>query len=122
MFAKSHPQARGRSHRFPRAESGAHGYVSRHVTSSKSDVRVGRKPSLSGHGEVSFLYFLSTATPLPAGLKNMGTDNGDLSRPSTPPNPVPPGYFSASFERLIRENEMADWASAFTLVGEYCLI
>jgi len=49
----------------------------------------------------------------------MGSDNDDLSRPPTPPNPVPPGYFSASFERLIRENEMADWASAFTLFGGY---
>ena len=49
----------------------------------------------------------------------MGTDNDDPSRPQTPPNPVPPGYFSTSFERLIRENEMADWAGAFTLFGEY---
>lgn len=49
----------------------------------------------------------------------MGADNDDPSRPSTPPNPVPPGYFSASFERLVRENEMADWASAFTLFGVY---
>jgi len=49
----------------------------------------------------------------------MSTDNDGPSRPSTPPNPVPPGYFSASFERLVRENEMADWASAFTLFGEY---
>lgn len=49
----------------------------------------------------------------------MGTDNDDL--PQTPPNPVPPGYFSASFERLTRENEMADWAGAFTLFGEHFL-
>ena len=52
----------------------------------------------------------------------MGTDNDGPYRPSTPPNTVPPGYFSASFERLVRENEMADWASAFTLFGEYRLI
>ena len=75
---------------------------------------------LPGHGEVSFLSFLSTATPSTAVSTNMGSDNDEPSRPSTPPNPVPPGYFSASFERLIRENEMADWASAFTLFGEYC--
>ena len=49
----------------------------------------------------------------------MGVDNDSPSSPPTPPSPVPPGYFSASFERLVRENEMADWASAFTLLGEY---
>ena len=49
---------------------------------------------------------------------NMGTDNDNSSPPLTPQNPVPPGHFSASFERLIRENDMADWASAFTLFGE----
>ena len=48
----------------------------------------------------------------------MGTHDEDSSRPSSPPNPVPPGYFSTSLERLIRENEMADWASAFTLFGK----
>ena len=55
---------------------------------------------------------------------NMSFDNdNDMpSRPSTPPNPVPSGYFSASFERLIRENEMAELASAFTLFGERCRI
>lgn len=52
----------------------------------------------------------------------MVTYDVDSSPPSTDPNPVPPGYFSASFERLVRENEMGDWASAFTLFGEYlCL-
>lgn len=49
----------------------------------------------------------------------MSSDNDNPSRPPTPPNPVPPGYFSASLERLIRENEMADWASAFTLFGKH---
>ena len=53
---------------------------------------------------------------------SMGTDNDNPSRPQTPPNPVPPGYFSASFERLIRENEMADWAGAYTLFGEHFLL
>ena len=97
--------------------------VTRHVTSSDSSQtrargRKWRKEvsfSFSGHGEVSFLCSLSTATP--AVSINMGSDNDDLSPPPTPPNPVPPGYFSASFERLVRENEMADWASAFTLFG-----
>jgi hypothetical protein len=52
----------------------------------------------------------------------MDTDNDGPSHPYAPSNTVPPGYFSASFERLIRENEMADWASAFTLFGGYSAV
>jgi len=50
----------------------------------------------------------------------MAADCDNPSRPSTPPNSVPLGYFPATFERFVRENEMADLASAFTLLGEYC--
>ena len=52
----------------------------------------------------------------------MGPDNDGPSRPPTPPNTVLQGKFSASFERLIRDNEMADWASAFTLFGGYYFV
>ena len=52
----------------------------------------------------------------------MAADTDNPSRSSTPPNAIPQGYFPATFERFVRENEMADWASAFTLLGEYCPI
>ena len=68
---------------------------------------------------VYFLWLLSTATPLTTVSATMGTDNDDIYRSSTPPNPIPQRYISTSFERFVRENEMADWASAFTLLGEY---
>ena len=77
-------------------------------------------PSFSGHGEVCFLCFLPTATPSTTASATMAADCDNPSRPSTPPNPIPLGYFPATFERFVRENEMADLASAFTLLGEYC--
>ena len=79
----------------------------------------GGKRSLLATARSPFLSFLSTATPPTVVYTKMGPDSDDPSRTPTPPNTVPPGYFSASFERLIRENEMADWASAFTLFGKH---
>ena len=52
----------------------------------------------------------------------MAVDSDNPSRPASPQNSVPLGYFPATFERFVRENEMADWASAFTLLGECCLV
>ena len=66
-------------------------------------------------GPVLSLFSFNGHTPTAAST-TMGTD--DPSRPSTPPNSIPLGYFPASFERFVKENEMAEWASAFTLIGE----
>jgi len=68
----------------------------------------------------AFLCLLSTATPSATASATMAVDCDTPSRPSTPPNSIPLGYFPATFERFVRENEMADWASAFTLFGACC--
>lgn len=68
-----------------------------------------------------FCPLFPLATTLPTEVLIRWAPNGPCC-PHSPPNPFFPGYFSASFERLIRENEMADWTYAFALFGGQFLL
>ena len=66
------------------------------------------------------IYFSSSGPPLSPPLSLCLLPHTELqgtmaSRPPSPP--FPKGYFSAPFERFVRDDGNDQWASAFTLLG-----